>query len=178
MSQPKNEKEIEFRRISENFTFYVVEYASQIDGLFNSIILVDLVRDHKQYKDYLAYYQKQGFESKKKLVKIILQSYYTSCLEKYSNIFNDIENVQKYRNDLAHHSKHYLSHSDGSYTFILANPIIGKEIHISKSDMAETLQKFQKTIDEIREIEQIVSKDRRYNLGEIIKKIQKDNSKN
>jgi len=177
MSQTKSENEIEFRRISENFTFYVVEYASQIDGYFSSIILVDLVRDHKQYKDYLAYYQKQNFESKKRLVKIILQSYYTEYLEKYPNLFNDIDNIQKYRNDLAHHSKHYLSHSDGSYTFVLANPIIGKEIHITKLDMEDTLQKFEKTSGEVREIEEVVAKDRRYILGEIFRKIQEDNSK-
>ena len=164
MSQEKSKDEIEFRRISENFTFYVVEYASQIDNFFNSIILVDLVRDHRYYKDYLEYYQKQNFESKKRLVKIILQSHYAQCLESNPNLFSDIDNIQKCRNDLAHHSKHYLSHSDGSYTFVLSNPIIGKEIIITKSDMEKTLQKFQLVVDDIREIEQIVLKDRRFTL--------------
>ena len=164
MQPSKNREELEFRQFSENFTFYVVEYASVIENLFNEIILVDLVRDRRNYKDYLKYYQNQTFNNKKNLVKIIIESNYSNYLDTFSEIFTRITNVQKWRNDLAHHSKHYLHDSNQNYTFVLANSIIGEEICLIKEKMQTLLSEFEKTVSEFRELTKIIRKDRRYNL--------------
>jgi len=129
----------EIRKKAENFTFYVIEYASMIDRSFTEIIISEFVRDRTKYINFLEYYEKQHFGPRKELVKIILQSKYELILQQHPNIFDEIGEIQKWRNRLAHYTKHYEANPDSSYTFVLHHPIIKKQIRLSNKKMEKIL---------------------------------------
>lgn len=148
----------EIRRKAENFTFYVIEYSSTIDQAFTEIILSEFVRDRTKYIDFLEYYEKQNFNTKKNLVKIILKSKHNEILQKYPDIFVEIEKVQEWRNKLAHYTKYYEQNQDNNYTFVLHHPIIKKQIRLFDEEMKKILSDAEKCYIQFYEILQHVLK--------------------
>lgn len=134
----------EIRRQAENFTFYVTEYAAKINGYFTELIISQIIKDRTKYLAFLKYYDRQTFEAKKNLVHIILESKYNDILQKYPDIFTEIDTVQFWRNKLDHYTKHYLHNPDDSYTFVLDHPIVVKQLSLSVEQMNDILQAAEK----------------------------------
>lgn len=159
--------------LTPHFYFDIMNNSNIIDEILVQIICVEAVKNWSKNLDFVNYFEKLGLENKIKLAKIILKHNHPDIFKKYSSFFRDIEDVKKWRDDIAHRPIEYQRDSNEQHARLVYHKkeipdprkfterqwrIIQWQRGLTERQMQGIMKKSGKCVKDVREIWTLIGK--------------------
>ncbi|MEX0764725.1 MAG: hypothetical protein WD033_06135 [Nitrosopumilaceae archaeon] len=145
--------------LTPQFQFVVLINSNIIEQILTQIICVEIAKDWSKSLDFVDYFEKLRFSNKIDLAKIILKNNHPKILKNYSNFFAELENVKKWRNEIAHNPIAYERDSnEQNARLVFGHKEIIKQRRLTEKQMRSIMKKAEKCTLDVRNIWTLIGK--------------------
>ena len=152
----------EVKELTPKFLLGVLSNINRIESMITEMISIDVSKKPKDiYKrvEFFKYFEQFNLHSKIELLKIILKNNHPDILKKFPNFFDELSEVKKMRNSIAHNTVAYEADPKGEKAkLLLQHPIIKKQQKLTKRKMQGIIVKAEKISEDTRKIWSLVGK--------------------
>ena len=151
------------KELTPKFQLTVLLCANRIETVITEMISVEVCKKPKDiYKrvEFFNYFEDNfRLQYKIDLLKIILKNNHPGIFKKFPNYFNQLNEVKKIRNSIAHSEVQYERDSnEKNAKLILHHPRIKKQMKLKEKQMLNIIKKAEKVSEDTRKIWILVSK--------------------